>query len=1434
MLLRIDAIQHSVAERITHEIDKGIHLPLQMGSIKVRHFNKLEINDILLNDQKGDTMICVDKITLHISPLQLLRKKIRINTITLAEPDIRIHRESHDSKANIDFLLELFAGNDSTPKKEIPELKINQLQIYDGKVSYDVLSEKEEDFAIFDNNHIAISDISTNISLKKFSNDTLSLYVRNIVAKEKSGLQIKQFRAHLNASKRGLKLEKCRLRLADSQLLSDKLEAIYNWNIEENVPTDIKYSGSIDFIRINPKDLLPLIPQIGEVPVMRIKLSGYGDKNRIDIWDFIARSLNENINIEAKGGMTKESLPEYNLNVNRFDITKEGLSDITSILPQKIAELSLQDKLGDISIKGDIRTKGKEIESNVDIKTNSGNVQSSLISDKNGRYSITAVAKDVALGRILSSKELGRCNVHAKANGQFHDTKKFHGVYNCKIASLHYKNYNYKNVDIEGDFTESTVSTNIISNDNNLKAIASLEYDNTKEKPYYKAKIDVDTLRIHELGLIDTKRKQEIAFNGDIEFSEENNNSLLSVNFYNFSLTTPEKNWLIRYLHLRDNILESKRNLIIDSDILQGYVTGYYNFETLQGSFTNIIQKYLPNISTDKHHRNKTKNNFVFRFDINNTDLFSNVFGLPITINKKSTIEGNCDDSYDHIAFNAELNETDLSGRRYRQIVLDGKTEKDSIVCYTELNRSINKKKEDNDHITIRAISTIACDSIKNKISWNNTGKEVIKGDLDLDIAISKNERKGTDFSAKLKPGLVIHCDEPWVISQSNIYSKHNKFHIRNFALQNRNKEMHINGTIGEENDDCLTVDLKEIDIEELMDIVNFHSVELGGIATGNIHLSSILKTFKLNSRLNVNKFKFEYGDMGDMEFNGKWDDEHEAILLNAKIVNSNKVATYVDGFVSPAHDTLNIDIKANDTNIDFLNHMISSIVGDVEGETNGELCVRGSMGNINLYGALAPTGRLRLKPTNTMYHLAGDTLRFDYNVIAFDKFRIKDLHNNVGIINGGVYHKCLGDFTCRFDINANNLLAYYSPDFNNETFYGTAFVTGDIGLSVDSAGVFLNANVRTDRGSKFVYNSAGPTGATDNKFITFVDRKQRNTTSGFSTAETNSLFDNIISRFRLDFMIDVTPDMQLRVYTNTMTGDYIDLYGTGPINAVYDEKEGFSMKGNLDLERGTYKFTLQDIFPKEFDIRSGSTLAFNGEPFNARLNLKTIYTVPSVPLTDLSLTAERRKNVKVNCLMDITGTLAAPTLTFDLELPDGNEEERELLANATSTQEQTNMQFIYLIGIGKFYTQDYNNSNSENQSSTMMESFISSTISGQLNNMLSQITDNDNWSFSSNFTTSEKGWNSMEVEGMLSGRLLNNRLLINGNFGYRDNPLANKNFIGDFEVQWLLNKKGNISLKAYNKTNDRYFSKTTLTTQGAGILLRRDFNGWKFWKKED
>ncbi|WP_373720785.1 hypothetical protein, partial [Bacteroides heparinolyticus] len=67
------------------------------------------------------------------------------------------------------------------------------------------------------------------------------------------------------------------------------------------------------------------------------------------------------------------------------------------------------------------------------------------------------------------------------------------------------------------------------------------------------------------------------------------------------------------------------------------------------------------------------------------------------------------------------------------------------------------------------------------------------------------------------------------------------------------------------------------------------------------------------------------------------------------------------------------------------------------------------------------------------------------------------------------------------------------------------------------------------------------------------------------------------------------------------------------------------------------------------------------------------------------------------------------------------------------------------------------------------------------------------------------------------------------------ENPMANTNFVGDFNAEWLVNRSGDIRLKAYNETNDRYYTRTNLTTQGIGIIFKKDFSRWKellFWNK--
>ena len=161
------------------------------------------------------------------------------------------------------------------------------------------------------------------------------------------------------------------------------------------------------------------------------------------------------------------------------------------------------------------------------------------------------------------------------------------------------------------------------------------------------------------------------------------------------------------------------------------------------------------------------------------------------------------------------------------------------------------------------------------------------------------------------------------------------------------------------------------------------------------------------------------------------------------------------------------------------------------------------------------------------------------------------------------------------------------------------------------------------------------------------------------------------------------------------------------------------------------------------------------------------------------------------------------------------------------------NQQVLYLLAVGRFMAQGRNNAgvdnpNQQSQASLAMQSILSGTIMQQVNEVLGSLTSHSNWNFGANISTGTEGFNNAEYEGILSGKLLNNRLLFNGQFGYRDNANATQSFIGDFDMRYLIFPNGNLAIRMYNQTNDRYFTRNSLNTQGLGLIMKKDFNGWR------
>ena len=132
---------------------------------------------------------------------------------------------------------------------------------------------------------------------------------------------------------------------------------------------------------------------------------------------------------------------------------------------------------------------------------------------------------------------------------------------------------------------------------------------------------------------------------------------------------------------------------------------------------------------------------------------------------------------------------------------------------------------------------------------------------------------------------------------------------------------------------------------------------------------------------------------------------------------------------------------------------------------------------------------------------------------------------------------------------------------------------------------------------------------------------------------------------------------------------------------------------------------------------------------------------------------------------MNIIGTPKQPSVDFDLDMPTVGSDAKQMIFSIINSEEEMNQQVLYLLAVGRFLNQGTNNANAEsasleNQTSLAMQSILSGTISQQLNNVLSSVIKNNNWNFGANISTGNEGFNNAEYEGLLSGRLLNNRLM--------------------------------------------------------------------------
>lgn len=1433
ILLHIPSIQTYIGGCVADALCDKFGTKVKVGRVDLGFINRLILDDSYMQDKNGEQMLRVSRISVKINLLALANGQIEITSAQFFGLLANLYKATPEAKPNFQFVVDALASKDSTKQKTPLDLQINSLIIRNGEISYRVLSRPSRP-GKFSADDINARNISAHIIINRITDDSLNVKVKRIAFDERCGFKLKSLSLSAIACRTKTKIENFKLELPATLIQIPSLQASYRMkNGQIEMPT-LQFAGSIKAPYISPSDLAVFVPTLTRLnmrPALDIQFNGTGSS--LTVKKISINTTDGSLQLVANGGVKNyPANPSWYTNIDQLKAGQQAISNIYAVATGKNAP-NIIERLGNVQITGYAGGDKKNIASEGKLNTSPGNL--TLAFDKRGDK-ITAHMETVRfdIGSLVNDNKLG----HISANLNVHGSSKDNFAAQGRVYDFDYNGYKYRSLNLNATYRNKRLEGKANIDDPNVQLTAIGTFVNNGAKPNLQLKANIAHFEPNTLRLTDKWQQTAFAANiaCDIKGSDINNADG-SIELHNFAMRGPETEYNINNVSVKTGYNNGNHFLDVDSDFGTIDINGHFSYNTIVRSVLNMVAAKLPTIPGLTHKPQRGFNDFTLNASLNSTEWMNRLLGIPLEIHRPLNISGEIDDKNEKINLWCDVPSFTFNGNRFSDAFVNVESPSDTLKADIRIKKLADRGK----YMALHLNAGASDNHLNTSLSFSNNERHPLKGIINSSTVFAKDEEGVSTAYIDVLPSRATIGDTTWHVAPSSIIYSKNKLQVNSFSVSHDNQMLAINGTATKSENDSLLVTLNDIDVSYVLNLVNFHSVDFLGMASGEARIAGAFSEKPLLSAdVIVKDFKFETGRMGTLYANVGYNHEEGNIEINAVAKDEDNRWTDINGYVSPKHNYIDLAIDAHRTRAEFMESFCGSFMDNVNADINGNVNVVGPLNNINLVGKAVVDGSVRLSALNTTYWMRGDSVTFVPDEIKFKGDTLYDRNGNIGIMTGSIYHKHLTNLSYALKVKAKNLLAYDTHSFGDNTFYGTAYVTGDCDIKGKSGEVVIDIDAVPEKNSILVYNAADQSSIGSTDFITWKDNNVEETDS--TDTEHNNKVD-ISTNIRLNFLINCNPNATLKLIMDEKTGDYITLNGDGVLRASYFNKGSFDIYGNYIVDHGVYKLTIQNIIKKDFTFQKGGSISFGGDPYNAALNLKALYVLNSVSLADLNIGRSfSNNNVRVNCLMNITGNPNSPKVDFDLDMPNMSNDIKQMVYSLLNAEEEKNQQVLYLLAVGRFMAQNNNNNATGetpqySQTSLAMQSFLSGTISQQLNSVLSNVINSSNWNFGANISTGTEGFNNAEYEGMLSGSLLNNRLLFNGQFGYRDNANATTSFIGDFDLKYLLFPNGNLAINVYNKTNDRYFTRNSLNTQGLGVIMKKDFTRISdlfFWRKKE
>ena len=1041
------------------------------------------------------------------------------------------------------------------------------------------------------------------------------------------------------------------------------------------------------------------------------------------------------------------------------------------------------------------------------------------------------------LGTLLHNPDLKKITIATELDGKGIDFSNIDSKIKGRISDFSFNGYNYADVDVNARISDSKINGQLSIDDANIK----LSYDGIISfidgQAIYNFVADFDTVNLQALGFYD----KEVSLSGKV-FSDfklplrQGSDGFVDV--YQLRISNPDESFFEDSLQLMAAKRSDSTFIDVRSNFMSFDIDGQYGVRDLPSAFMSFAKHHMFRDTVEEatnllsqSARIKGQLKTLLPIDVLMVDKLVQARNISLDMDFNFV---------NHVARGSMVADSLYYDRYFSErMTLDLSSDLDLL--------SIDVLGKNN----LASGIDVPIFMLENEVRNRKLYSKILAKDNDALPKLkfsTKLESVDNALQLSFKDSLVLNRKD-WLINKDNLITlSDGKININELSLTDQDEYLKIYSTDNLGNN--LAVDFNNFNIGQFTSLLTSAPSKLSGNIDGKIEIRDITHDMYYLINAVVADIVYDSTSVGALTINAKDNPATNIVSADVRLKGPQNDLTG-KGTYNTASTATDFQLNIDNFQLRLLDPFLSEIMKDSKGALSGRATLKGNINEPLIDGsATLDKAITTIVVNNARYAIDKHTFKFNNDAIDIGVLDLYDANNNAATVSGKIYHNFLDDLRLDLLVDTDKFVFLNTTKDDNPIFYGKLVLDASGSIIGPISLLDVNLKARTLTNTLVTLSPlSGSEFAIEEGFITYGKPDEFEDQTSEYLLKLARAFP-----FKVNLLLDATDEATINFVLDPITGDRIEAKGKGDLRIKLNPDGQQEIYGTYTVDDGSYKFSYGDFVSKKFTIKPGGSIKFNGDPLGATLDIDAIYNVYTTTYELISnevsideseiATAQKRTNVEVYLSLD--GSLSAPKIKLDIQVPDLEGSSlvssvNQKLNELRNDPNELNSQVFGLLIFNGFISSNSASTGFGSIGNNIALSSVSNLISSQLNKFADKVIKgvdvnvNVN-SYESNYANGGDGGNVTEIGLEVSKKLFNDRLKITagGNLDLSENSGAESysSFIGDFVLEYKLTDNGNYRVRVFSKSNFDRIANENTNKNGVSLFFNKSFDSKTDTKK--